>query len=109
MNSEDFLAVLVPAITDAEARDRFLADPKAALAAAGLDLPDWFAVTAREGDAVELSITLPDLVQSNGELTDANLATVSGGFGGSFPHSCEDFQMGIGSLLRCMACGRMMW
>lgn len=102
MNSEDFLAVLAPAITDAEARDRFLADPKAALAAAGLDLPDWFVVTAREGDAVELSITLPDLVQSNGELTDANLATVSGGFGGSFPHSCSDYWTAIG----CMVCGR---
>jgi hypothetical protein len=104
MNSEDFLAVLAPAITDAEARARFLADPKAALAAAGLDFPEWFTVTAREGDAVELTITLPDLVQSNGELTDMDLATVSAGFGGSFPHSCAEFNFGS----TCALCGRIM-
>ena len=108
MNSEDFLAVLAPAITDAEARDRFLADPKAALAAAGLDFPDWLAVTAREGDAAELTITLPELLDPDGELNEANLAMVSGGFGNP-PHSCEDFQMGVGRWLRCMVCGRMMW
>jgi hypothetical protein len=103
MNSEDFLAALAPAVTDAEARDRFLADPKAALAAAGLDLPDWFTVTAREGDAAELTITLPNLTSPDGELTDANLAAVSGGFGGSFPHSCADYwRVGGG----CMICGR---
>lgn len=108
MNSEDFLAVLAPAITDAEARDRFLADPKAALAAAGLNLPDWFAVTAREGDAAALTITLPDLLDPDGELTDANLATVSGGFGNP-PHSCEDFQIGKGRWLMCGLCKSMMW
>ena len=51
MDAQGFLAALTPAVTDADARERFLADPKAVLAAAGLDLPEWFTVTAREGDA----------------------------------------------------------
>ena len=61
MDAQSFLAALTPAVTDADARERFLADPRAVLAAAGLDLPEWFTVTAREGDAAELTITLPAL------------------------------------------------
>jgi hypothetical protein len=41
MDARGFVAALTPAVTDANARERFLADPKAALAAAGLDLPEW--------------------------------------------------------------------
>lgn len=102
MNSEDFLAALAPAVTDAEARERFLAEPKAVLASAGLDLPDWFTVTAREGDAAELIITLPALLDPNGELTEASLETVSGGFSFNPPHSCEDYWTPLG----CMICRR---
>ena len=62
MDAQGFLAALTPAVTDADARERFLADPKAVLAAAGLDLPEWFMVTAREGDsASEVIITVPAL------------------------------------------------
>ena len=77
MDAQGFLAALAPAVTDADARERFLADPKAVLAVAGLDLPEWFTVTAREGDAAELTITLPAL--RDPDLSDEQLAAVSGG------------------------------
>ena len=79
MDAQSFLAALTPAVTDADARERFLADPKAVLAAAGLDLPEWFTVTAREGDAAELTITLPAL--RDPDLSDEQLAAVTGGVG----------------------------
>ena len=78
MDSQDFLAALASAMTDAKARERFLADPKAVLAAAGLDLPQWFTVSAREGDSPELAITLPGL-DPDADLSGAHLALVSGG------------------------------
>ena len=79
MDAQGFLAALAPAVTDADARQRFLADPKAVLAAAGLDLPEWFTVTAREGDAAELTITVPALLDPDVDLSDEQLAAVSGG------------------------------
>ena len=66
-------------MTDANARERFLADPKAVLAAAGLDLPEWFTVSAREGDAAELIITLPALLDPDADLSDMELEGVAGG------------------------------
>ena len=77
MDAQGFLAALAPAVTDADARERFLADPRAVLAAAGLDLPEWFTVTAREGDAAELTITLPAL--RDPDLSDEQLEAVDGG------------------------------
>jgi len=83
MDAQGFLAALAPAVTDEKARERFLADPKAVLVAAGLDLPEWFTVSAREGDAAELIITLPPLLDPNADLSDEQLAAVSGGcYGG---------------------------
>ena len=79
MDAQGFLAALAPAVTDAQARERFLADPKAVLAAAGLDLPESFKVSAREGDAAELTITLPTLRDPDADLSDELLAAVSGG------------------------------
>ena len=79
MDAQGFLAALAPAVTDADARERFLADPKAALAAAGLDLPESFTVSAREGDAAELTITLPALRDPDADLSDEQLASISGG------------------------------
>jgi hypothetical protein len=87
MNADDFLGALAPALTDPDARARFLADPRSALAAAGLAVPDWIAVTAREGDAPELTITLPPLLDSDAELSDEHLTAVSGG--------CCDPNMGM--------------
>ena len=85
MDAQGFLAALAPAVSDADARERFLADPKTVLAAAGLDLPQWFAVSAREGDAAELTITLPALRDPDADLSDADLdAAVGGGIFGRF-------------------------
>ena len=78
MDAQGFLAALAPAVTDADARERFLADPKAVLAAAGLDLPESFTVTAREGDAAELTITVPALLDPDADLSDEQLEAVSG-------------------------------
>ncbi len=83
MDAQGFLAALTPAVTDADTRERFLADPKAVLAAAGLDLPEWFTVSAREGEAAELIITLPALLDPDADLTEEQLAAVSGGCDGS--------------------------
>ncbi len=79
MDAQGFLAALAPAVTDAQARERFLADPKAVLVAAGLDLPEWFTVSAREGDAAELIITLPALLDPDADLSEEQLAAVLGG------------------------------
>jgi hypothetical protein len=79
MDAQGFLATLAPAVTDAQARERFLADPKAVLAVAGLDLPEWFTVSACEGDAAELTITLPALRDLDADLSEEQLAGVAGG------------------------------
>jgi hypothetical protein len=79
MDAQGFLAALAPAVTDAKARERFLIDPKAVLVAAGLDLPEWFTVSAREGDAAELTITLPALLDPDADLTEEQLDVVAGG------------------------------
>ena len=81
MDAQSFLAALAPAVTDADARERFLADPKAVLAVAGLDLPEWFTVSAREGEAAELTITLPALRDPDADLSEEQLAGISGGMG----------------------------
>ena len=81
MDSDGFLAALAPTLTDPGARAAFLADPRAALTAAGLDVPVWIPVTVREGDAPELSIALPPVIDADAELSDEHLAVVSGGCG----------------------------
>ena len=78
MDAQGLLAALAPAVTDAKARERFLTDPKAVLVAAGLDLPEWFTVTAREGDAAELIITVPGLRDPDADLSDDVLEGVAG-------------------------------
>jgi hypothetical protein len=82
MDAQGFLAALAPAVTDTTARERFLADPKAVLAAAGLDLPEWFTVSAREGDTAELTITVPPLLDPDADLSDEQLDVVAGGIEG---------------------------
>ena len=88
-DAQGFLAALAPAVTDAAARERFLADPKAVLAAAGLDLPEWFTVSAREGDAAELIITLPALLDPDAALSEEQLAAAAGGW----PHDWRRLPM----------------
>ena len=80
MDAQGFLAALAPAVTDADARKRFLADPRSVLAAAGLDLPESFTVSAREGDAAELIITVPGLRDPDADLSDEQLDGVAGGW-----------------------------
>ncbi len=82
MDAQGFLAALAPAVTDATARERFLADPRAVLAAAGLDLPEWFTVSAREGEAAELTITVPALLDPDADLSEEQLDVVAGGIEG---------------------------
>jgi hypothetical protein len=82
MDAQGFLAALTPAVTDADARERFLADPRAVLAVAGLDLPESFTVSAREGDAAELTITLPALIDPDADVSDEQLDAVFGGYDG---------------------------
>lgn len=77
----DFLAALAPVMTDADARDRFLADPRTALADAGLEFPDFITITAIEADVVQITVTLPALIAADAELTEESLAMVSGGCG----------------------------
>ena len=81
MDSRDLLGAIAPALTDPAARAAFLADPRAALNAAGLGIPDWIPVTAREGDAPELTIVLPPVIDPDSELSDEHLSAVSGGCG----------------------------
>ena len=85
MDADGFLAALAPALTDPDARAAFLADPRTALAAAGLEIPEWVRVTAHEGDAPELSIVLPPVMDPDAELSDEHLAAVSGGCGQPMP------------------------
>jgi hypothetical protein len=85
MDAQGFLAALGPAMTDAQARERFLGDPKGFLAAAGFDLPESVTVSAREGEVAEFTITLPGLLDRSADLSDESLAMASGGwFGGSW-------------------------
>ena len=65
-------------MTDAAARERLLTDPRAVLAAAGLDLLDWFTVTAVDGDTPALTLTLPPMFDPDA-MSDEQLAAVSGG------------------------------
>ncbi len=88
MDAQGFVAALTPAVTDANARERFLADPRALLAAAGLDLPEWFTVTAREGDAAELIITVPALRDPDADISDRDLEGVAGGWGSNRTGFC---------------------
>ena len=66
-------------MTDAAARERLLTDPRAVLAAAGLDLPDWFTVTDVEGDTPALTLTLPPMLDPDAEIGEEDLQAVVGG------------------------------
>ena len=91
MDAQGFLAALAPAVTDEKARERFLTDPKAVLVAEGLDLPEWFTVSAREGDTTELKITLPPLRALDADLSDEQLEGVAGGSADSNHTGCQTF------------------
>jgi hypothetical protein len=97
MNAEQFLSALAPALVGRDAREKLLADPRSVLAAAGLALPDWITVVAVEGDAPELSITMPPMLDPNAELSEESLAFVSGGCD---PPNGGEYQSGSSGLHR---------
>ena len=76
--SFDLVSALAPTLTDADARAAFLADPRAALATAGLEVPEWTDLTVTEGQKPVLSITLPPMLDPD-ELSEAHLGEVGGG------------------------------
>lgn len=79
MDAQSFIAALAPALVDAVARERLFADPRAALADAGLELPEWLIVAVVEGDAPGLTLTVPPALDPEAELSEEQLAAVSGG------------------------------
>lgn len=75
----DLVSALSPTVTDADERAEFLADPRAALAKAGLDVPAWMDVTVAEGNTPALSITLPPLLAPD-ELAEMHLDDAAGAY-----------------------------
>ncbi len=55
-----------------------LLTPKSSTGSRGLDLLEWFTVSAREGDASELTITLPGLRDPDADLSSRNNSAVFG-------------------------------
>lgn len=85
--SFDLVSALSPTVTDAVARAAFLADPRAALAEAGLVLPEWFGISVTEGDAPALALTLPPLL-APGELSETHLGNATGGAAYDTGYTC---------------------
>lgn len=86
--SFDLVSALSPTVTDANARAAFLADPRTALAEAGLELPEWFQITVTEGHAPALGLTLPPLL-AEGELSETHLDPAAGGAGTDTGYTCH--------------------
>jgi len=88
--SFDLVSALAPTVTDADARAAFLADPRTALANAGLEVPEWMELTIAEGHTPALSITLPPMLAPD-ELSEAHLDGVAGGYCAFCrPGMCDD-------------------
>lgn len=79
MEPVNFLAAIAPAMTDPDVRATWLSDPRAALLAAGIDVPEWAVVTASEGGKLGVAITLGPLIDVSDELRDESLDSVAGG------------------------------
>jgi len=79
MEPVNFLAAIAPAMTDPETRAQWLADPHAALLAAGIDVPKWATVTATEGGKLGVAVTLGPLIDVSQELGEEALDGVAGG------------------------------
>lgn len=71
--------VLIRSATDPTFRARLLTDPRQALAAhSGREVPEEWNVVFIENDA-DLTIVLPDPIDSSGELCETELEAVAGG------------------------------
>ena len=65
---------------DEALKQRFMADPKAVLKEHGLDVPDNMDVKVVENADDCVHITLPAAPAGDGDLSDAELGNVAGGF-----------------------------
>jgi hypothetical protein len=79
VDTVSFLAKVAPAMTDAEVRGLWLSDPRAALLAAGIDVPEWADITCAEGGELGVAITLGPLIDVDGELNEESMGGIAGG------------------------------
>ena len=75
----DYFEWQVKAATDAEFRERLLADPKAVLAECGVELPADVAVRVAESTTEELVVTIPPLIPDGAELDEDALTSTAAG------------------------------
>lgn len=82
--------VMARAATDADFRNRAIANPAEALKeATGKDLPANFKLRMVSNEGADLTLVLPDLQADTEELSDSDLEQVAGGrCGGSCGGSC---------------------
>ena len=66
--------------TDTEFRQLCLNDPNsAAIEATGKNIPEGFTLRFVENQSADLTVVLPDMIDANAELSDAELEQVAGG------------------------------
>ena len=72
--------IIKRAQTDSEFRQLCLDSPNtAAQKATGKDIPEGFTLRFVENQGADMTVVLPDLVDANAELADADLEAVAGG------------------------------
>ena len=72
--------IIKRAQTDSEFRQLCLDSPNtAAQKATGKDIPEGFTLRFVENQGADMTVVLPDLVDANAELADAELEAVAGG------------------------------
>jgi hypothetical protein len=79
MEAVPFLERIAPAMTDPVVRQSWLSDPRSALLAAGIDVPDWADIEVVSGERLGIAVTLGPLVDLGSELTEEYLGGVTGG------------------------------
>jgi hypothetical protein len=77
MNLDD---VRLKAATDAEFRSQLLSNPRPILEAAGLSIPDDFAINIVETSGAEITIPIAPLVSNASALDDAVLEQMAAGW-----------------------------
>ena len=85
--------IIKRAQTDSEFRQLCLDSPNtAAQKATGKDIPEGFTLRFVENQGADMTVVLPDLVDANAELSDADLEAVAGGKCGA---SCGGSSIGV--------------
>ena len=85
--------IIKRAQTDSQFRQLCLDNPnRAAIEVTGKDVPEGFTLRFVENQGADLTVVLPDNIETNTELDDAELEQVAGGYmnkcGGSCGASC---------------------